>query len=242
MTLAFALRGSDGLVLGADSRVSSPYHSSDTSTKFLQVNREVGILTYGLAEVGYLSINRLVDEVNHFKNFSGESKKRIVHFTDIVTNAQRICKEEFDKFIPKIQKESPDIQPDDKSLETGFILGGYDGNETNQFKIVNLQSPSFEPDYRQAIIAAQWHISQFLEHHFYYPEMNVEQLKKLASFMLIETETISASVGGRLNLATVTLRDGFQQLNESDVQKLISENQPRFARYRRILLDNLRSG
>jgi len=70
--------------------------------------------------------------------------------------------------------------------------------------------------------------------------MDVAQLKRLAAFMLIETETVSPSVGGQLKLATVTLQGGFQQLNEKDVQQLITENQPRFAKYRRTLLDNLR--
>lgn len=242
MTLAFALRGSNGLVLGADSRVSGPLGTSDTSTKFLQVNREIGVLTYGLAEVGYNSINRLVDEVNNYSNFSSSTKKRIVHFTDIVNEAKRIFKEEFEKILPKIQKEVDGIQADDPRLNTGFILGGYDSNETNQFKIIHMESPAFEPEERQEIIAAQWHISQFLVLHFYYPEMDVEQLKRLAAFLLIETETISPTVGGRLNLATVTLGGGFQQLNEDDVHKLINENQLRFAKYRRVLLDNLRLG
>ena len=102
-------------------------------------------------------------------------------------------------------------------------------------------SPNFEPEERPDIIAAQWHVSQYLVNHFYYPEMDIEQLKRLAAFMLIETETVSASVGGRLKLATVTLEGGFQQLNERDVQKLVSENQPRFAKFRRVLLDNLRT-
>ncbi len=59
--------------------------------------------------------------------------------------------------------------------------------------------------------------------------------------MLIETGMVSTSVGGRLKIATVTLENGFQLLNEQDIQNIISENQPRFAKYRRILLDNLRS-
>ena len=59
MTLAFALRGSDGLVLAADSRVTSAEFTEDTSTKFLQINREIGVVTFGLAVVGFNAINRL---------------------------------------------------------------------------------------------------------------------------------------------------------------------------------------
>ena len=76
---------------------------------------------------------------------------------------------------------------------------------------------------------------------FIIPKCDVEQLKRLAVFMLIETETVSATVGGQLKLASVTLDQGFQQLNEKDIQSIIRESQPRFAKYRRILLDSLRS-
>lgn len=241
MTLAFALRGSDGLVLGADSRVSGPFGTSDTSTKFLQVNREIGVLTYGLAEVGYKAITRLIDDVNSISDFSQGANKKTVHWSTIVEKAQKIFKETFDDFMPEIQKEIKTITPEDPRLSTGFILAGYDANETNQFRIVHFQSPKFELENRSDIIAAQWHVSQYIVNHFYYPEMNVDQLKRLATFLLIETETVSPSVGGQQKIATVTLRGGFQQLNEKDVENLINENQPRFAKFRRILLDNLRS-
>lgn len=241
MTLAFALRGSNGLVLGADSRMSGPTGTADTSTKFLQVNREIGVLTYGLAEAGYTAINRLVDQVNAYSDFTGQSNQKIVHWSDIVKEAAKIFKDTFNEKFSEIKKQIEEIKINDPRLSTGFILGGYDANESNQFKIVHFSSPDFKLEERADIIAAQWHVSQYLVNHFYYPEMDISQLKRLAAFMLIETETVSPSVGGQLKLATVTLQGGFQQLNEKDIQQLISENQPRFAKYRRILLDNLRT-
>lgn len=240
MTLAFALRGSNGLVLGADSRMSGPEGTADTSTKFLQLNREIGVLTYGLAEVGYNAINRLYDEVNKSGTFTSGTNQRVVHFSEIAQIAETIFKETFAIMLSNLQKENSTITPDDPGLTTGFILGGFDANETNQFKILHWNSPNFEREERADVIAAQWHISQFLSDHFYYSEMDVEQLKRLAVFMLIETETISTSVGGQLKLATVTLESGFQRLNEKDIQDLICECQPRFANYRRILLERLR--
>lgn len=238
MTLAFALRGSNGLVLGADSRVSGQFGTSDTSTKFLQVNREIGILTYGLADVGYTAIQGLVDEVNNFGQFGKSSK--IVHFSTISEKAEQICKQLFEKKVEIIKKDKKDLDPNDGRLLTGFILAGYDANETNQFKIMNLQSPEFKPIEQKQIIAAQWHISHYLSDHFYYSEMSVEQLKKLAVFMLIETETVSPTVGGQLKIATVTLEGGFQQISEDEIQRTISENQFRFSKYRRVLMSNLR--
>jgi hypothetical protein len=57
--------------------------------------------------------------------------------------------------------------------------------------------------------------------------------------LLVETEMISPTVGGPLQIATVTLENGFQRLSEKDVQDLINGNQRRFAEFRRILLDKL---
>ena len=240
MTLAFALRGSNGLVLGADSRVSDKSRSADTFTKFMQVNREIGILTHGLAEVGYKSINSIVDQVNGYSDFSDIIPSRIIHFSKIINKTQEICKKTYDDLVPKIKENDP--KTPDEDLSAGFILAGYDANETNQFKIYHFESPEFRIEEKSGnYLAAQWHIPQFLSQHFYYPEMDVEQLKRLASFMLIETGVISSTVGGRSKIATVTLENGFQLLHDKDIQDIISENQPRFAKYRRVLLENLRS-
>lgn len=244
MTLAFALRGSNGLVMGADSRVTGPAGTADTSTKFLKVNREVGILTYGAAEIGHDTINHIVDKVNNYGHF--ENRKRTVYFSEIQEITEKVFRDTFNKKLQSLneklrEKGDSEIDSFHPTLLTGIVLGGYDANETNQFKIVHLNSSNFEVESRADIVAAQWHISQFLSDHFYYSEMDIEQLKRLAVFMLIETETVSATVGGQLKLATVTLEQGFQLLHEKDIQNIIRENQPRFAKYRRILLDNLRS-
>jgi hypothetical protein len=126
-----------------------------------------------------------------------------------------------------------------KYLGPILINNIFDLNETNQFKILLWQSPNFERQERPDILAAQWLISQYLVNHLYYFEMNVEQLKRLAVFLLVETEMISPGVGGPFQIATVTLENGFQRLSEKEVRDLINESQPKFAEFRRILLDKL---
>lgn len=237
MTLAFALRGSNGLVVAADSRVTGVEGTADTSVKFLQINREVGIVTYGLAEPGYRSITRLADEVNRSSSFGGAPERRIVYFSDIAKTAETIFKEEFMSFYDKTKKKIADLKREDPALTLGFILAGYDSNETNQFKILNWYAPEFKREERPDILAAQWPVSQYLLSVLYYPEMDVEQLKRLAVFFLVETEIVSPTVGGPLQIATVTLENGFQRLSEQELRKLIRENQFRFAEFRHTLMD-----
>jgi len=242
MTLAFALRGSDGLVLGADSRASSSEGSTDTSTKFMQINREIGIMTYGLAEVGYSAIERLVRELNKTHEFNTVKTQRIVHLTEISKLAAEIFQDVFAEWIKKTsEKLNQELYPEDPLYEVGFILGGYDANESNQFKILWWVSPDFKEEERGDIIAAQWHVSQYLSNLLYYPEMNVEQLKSLAVFLLTETELATPAVGGQFKIATVTLENGFQHLHDSEIQNINNENQPRHAKFLRILLENVRS-
>lgn len=241
MTLAFALRGSNGLVLAADSRVSlAEGNTADTSIKFLQINREVGVVTYGLAVPGYHAITKLAEEVNRTLTFGGVGsapERRMVYFSDIAKAGEKVFKAEFDDFYASLTNgvENP-IPKGDLRLQTGFILAGYDSNETNQFKILNWVSPDFKRSERIDILAGQWPVSQYLENILYYHEMDVEQLKRLAIFLLVETETVAPSVGGALQVATITLENGFQRLNEQEIRKLICENQFRFAEFRKDLL------
>lgn len=195
------------------------------------------MLTYGLAEVGYRAITELYDIVNKTTEFATPKPRRLVYFSEISTEAERIFKETYDSWIKDLQGASgASVDPADRIFTTGFILAGFDANESNQFKVMAWESPKFTRLERPDIIAAQWNVSQYLVNNFYFPEMTVETLKRLAVFLLVETGIVSPTVGGQLQIATVTLENGFQRLNEHEVQSLIEENQPRFAEFRRIML------
>ena len=88
------------------------------------------------------------------------------------------------------------------------------------------------------MIAGQWPASGYPARHFYYPQTGMEQLGRIAAFPLIETETVSDTVGGPPKIATVTLEGGLR-LRERDVRRLICENRPRLARHRRAMIGRL---
>lgn len=218
--------------------------TADTSVKFMQINREVGVVTYGLAVPGYRSITRLVEEVNRTAANRPAAtgsipERRVVYFSDILKEAQKIFLEDFQEFLKELKKTIPGIDSNDKRFLVGFVLAGYDTNESNQFKIVNAEAPEFKLDHREDVIAGQWPVSQYLTNVMYFPEMDVEHLKRFAVFLLVETETVSSAVGGPLQVATVTLENGFQRLSEQEVRNLIRENQFRFADFRHKLMSLL---
>jgi 20S proteasome alpha/beta subunit len=229
MTLAMALRAYDGLVLATDSRATGgPRQSDDTSEKFLQVNRDIGVMTYGLAVPGYTGISRLVETVK-------SKREELTYFRPIAGAAGSIFQTAFVDWQGGEKQQGRDIPPE---LVVGFILGGYD-SATNQFAISHWVSPEFREQQRPNgdLLAAQWHIARFLINKLFYPEISVQQLSELAVFLLVETAVSEPTVGGPLQLATITLGQGFQRLHEQDINEILRRSQKRFCLFRKILLE-----
>jgi 20S proteasome alpha/beta subunit len=220
MTLAIALRGSNGLVLASDSRMSGS-RSKDDSTKFLQVNRDIGVMTFGLAVPGNAGIRKLRDNVN---------SKQLAHFSQIVVEAREVFVNEYTEFTDSLTKQGVTIDPRLHTL--GFILAGFDSHETNQFKIYLYESPEFTPVERADVCAAQWHISKIMLDYLQYPQMTVEQLKELSVMMMLETSSFNEAVGGPIQIATVTYDKGFRQLHQDEVNKIVACVQPKIIKFR----------
>ncbi len=227
MTLAMALRAADGLVLVTDSRVTGKGGTADTSEKFLQVNRDIGVFTYGLAQPGYAGISQLVSEVN---------QNRWAHFSKIAKEATRIFQRAYESWLKRQKgKRFRDV--------TGFVLAGYDNLETNQFLIMHYE---IRPNPEQPLgsvamsampgdlLAARWHIARYLLNKFYYPEMTVNALAELAVFLMVETMTVEETVGGPIQMATITQTAGFQRVHYQDIVRMLQSQQKRFAHFNQI--------
>lgn len=219
MTLAMALRAIDGLVLATDSRITGRGGTADVSEKFLQVNRDIGVLTYGLAQPGYEGISQLVSEVN---------RNQWAHFSKIAEEAARIFQNSYASWLER-QKEKRFYGV------VGFILAGYDNLETNQFRIMHYEiTPDLQEPFRKRaisgdLLAAQWHIARYLLTKFYYPEITVNELAELAVFLIAETMIVEETVGGPIQMATITQTVGFQRVHQQDIIRMLQSHQKRFA-------------
>lgn len=232
MSLALAIRGADGLVLASDSRVSSPEGREDTSEKFVQVNRDTGVMTYGAAVPGFNGISSLARQVR-------ADQEHYSTFDAIADLAQTTFQQAYQEFIDGVElPEGVELDQVRSQLAVGFVLGGYD-HVKNNFQVVRYNSGEglqrTEVRQKRTFAAAQWHIAEFLFNHVYYPEMAVEQLVDFAVMILLETQTTEDSVGGPIQLAMVTLEQGYQRLHEQDIRPIIRRNQPRIARLRQVL-------
>lgn len=226
MTLALALRASDGLVLASDSRMSGGVGHADISEKFLQVNRDVGVMTYGLADPGNAGVRRLVDEVK-------AAPAAFTTMREIVTRAQSIFVEEFNSFLDQHRGPDGKIVPELEGQEVGFIIGGFDGNDTGSFAIYQFDSVGgFAPLEMDEVIAAQWPVASMIVPLLAYPGMSVEAALDLAVIAMLVTSSVEPTVGGPTHLATATLSEGFSLLNERETHQRIERNQHRFSKIR----------
>ena len=84
---------------------------------------------------GYKGMTRLVNEVNP------PNLRRLTYFREIAQLAESIFRVEFDEFLNGLAPEEPEAVR--SSLAVGFILGGYDSNETSQFRVLHWSSHHF---------------------------------------------------------------------------------------------------
>jgi len=64
----------------------------------------------------------------------------------------------------------------------------------------------------------------------HYKEMTIDELSELAVYILGQTMAIEDTVGGAMQLATVTITEGFQRIYEKEVLGIIHKNQYRTRR------------
>jgi 20S proteasome alpha/beta subunit len=229
MTLAMAITALDGLVLATDTRKTGRAGAVDDSDKLMPVNRDIGVLTYGLAEPGRAGMTQLIAEVE---------RKRWAHFSLIAKEATRIFQESYDAWGGE-QEPRPKHMPGG----LGFILGGYDHLESSSFRIVHyvLEYSAEQPlgvftsqPRGSQVLAGRWHVAQYFLRKMHYPEMTVREVAELSAFMLAETMVVEPTVGGTMELALVTREKGFENLHAEEVAEVLRAAQPRFAALTRI--------
>jgi len=216
LSLTIALMGTDGLVLAADSRTTEGYTLAgprirDDSVKFIQLNENWGVLTYGLSDIGQAGITALRGEtLKHPDNLS---------LASVLEESTQI----FSRVSSDWSRSNSEIGRRDKDV--GFVIGGYDRKERG-FRVFNFQSPDFlaKKLNGRCLLGGQWHIAKFLVRKFFTEEATADSLKALAVFLLDATMTVEKTVGGAIRLATVTESKGFQWLQEEEIRRILESN------------------
>ncbi len=228
MTLLVALKGSDGMVLAADSRgtFGDPRGitaQNDTMIKANVISGHTGVLIAGSGEVGGL----LVQEFKEI--YSGGVDHPTVVMEALRNHARGRYQEWFPSLLPVppmalVQAGQIAARPD-----LVFIIGGMDPASGNT-SIYQLGSGTdFSPmlhNYGFAVAGvAQYAL--YLLNRLYQPDRSIEELIALAVYVITETASQDGKVGGPVNVIKITSQDGCVELNTAAVQAVLDANEVR---------------
>ena len=218
MSLTVALKAVDGLVLAADSRVTEGYtlegpKTQDNSVKFIQLNDDWGVQTYGNSDIGHAGISTLKEETS-------TNIPRHPSLSSLLDKSGQVFRRESLRW----SGDHPEIHRNDKDV--GFVLAGHD-REGGELKVFKFQSPDFTPESVQqgCLLAGQWHIARYFVRRLYRKEISIEKSKELAVLLLRATMTVEKTVGGAIRLAVVTPTTGFRWASEDEIGMLMKESE-----------------
>ncbi|RJQ51137.1 MAG: hypothetical protein C4526_10775 [Nitrospiraceae bacterium] len=204
--------------MAADSRVTEGYtlegpKTRDDSVKFIQLDRDFGVMTHGIYDIGGRGINALKERVD------GQGR-RIPGPAEFVSHARDILRDVDNEWSGR----NPDVVRRDK--DTGFIIGGFDRRETS-FSVYSLESPEFVPKTVNGnlFMAGQWHIAKFLAARLNNMRTDVNVMKGLAAILIMATAEVDKTVGGPVRIASITGPKGFQWADDDEMKKLLDFNE-----------------
>jgi 20S proteasome alpha/beta subunit len=235
VTLLVALRGSDGLVLAADSRGTfgdprSVTAQNDAMKKAHVLSRRVALLQAGAGEVGALIVQEVAPQLSND--------------ADVNTALQVLrdhVRRRYGEWFPSVaavpaptlaQTGQVPTRPDLIYLVAGFEPDTDVPGETKIFQIMSAND--FSPmlhDYGFAVAGvAQYAL--YLLNRFFEPKRSVAELLPLAVYAITETASQDGKVGGPVNVITIRAEQGCEALTPAAVELIVSENSERSAALR----------
>jgi len=212
MTLVVCFQGKDGFVLAADSRgtIGDPRGLTairDTHVKLFQLSKYVGIVSYGAAELAA----QLIEEIRK------QLDPGDIYIDLILNKTREVLRGRYQDWFK--------VFPIGERPGVGFILGGY--NEDKTMKTYYLSSGvDFAP--QLATNVAMGGIPQYatyLVHRLFNPEMCRKHLIPLAVYVISETATQDPKVGGPIRVAEISMENGYIELEQSEIQKVMAHNE-----------------
>ena len=229
MTLLIALKGSDGMVLAADSRGTfgdprGVTAQNDAQQKAHILSPHVAVLVAGAGEVGALVIDLVKQEV------TAKVADGVSPVLNILRDTVRTQYDQWFKSIPAIQPIQL-IQTGQVAVrpDLAFIVGGYEPDGTP--RIFGLGSLfDFSPMLHNYGFAVQGvaQYALYLLNRLYESDRTVEELSPLAIYVITETASQDGKVGGPVNVITIKPgAEGCQPVPPDKVNEIQKANESR---------------
>ena len=205
MTLLVTLKGTDGLVLAADSRgtFGDPRGltaQNDSQQKAHVLSPHVAVLAAGSGEIGAMVIDTVRREAAA-RNLDGAT-----NVLELLRQTARTSYQDWFPSVPAMQP-LPLVQAGQVASrpDLAFILGGYDSDGTPRlFSLIS--NFDFNPMLHEYGFAVQGvaPYALYLLNRLYEPGRTVEELTALAIYVITETASQDGKVGGPVNVITIT--------------------------------------
>jgi 20S proteasome alpha/beta subunit len=212
MTLAVAIKASDGIIIAADSRgtIGDPRGLTavnDTQQKLFQFGT-CAVAISGAAEMTLSLLDALSSQRLSNPKDIDEAVASFTHAANIYDSWLTAVKEEHRPFI-------------------AVLLAGYRSAAPTIPMIYLLTSntrfaPQLSGAYPMMVGVPQYAI--YLSHRYYDPGINMDSAAALAEYLITETASQDPKVGGPVRIAKVTAA-GYRPLTDSEVAALKKRNQ-----------------
>jgi len=231
MTLLVALKGSDGMVLAADSRgtFGDPRQvtaQNDSIRKAFIVAEHVAVLQAGSAELGAVIVKEAKGKLAQNAGADG-----VATVLQTLRETATVRYNEWFPSVPQVAMPTPQgvmiSRPD-----LVFIVGGYDVDAAGSYsQSVIYQLPSglgFAPmlhDYGFAVAGVPTY-ALYLLNRLYEADRKVDELVPLAVYTISETASQDGKVGGPVRVIRITPA-GSEELGGEQVEAVMQANHGR---------------
>ncbi len=232
MSISVAIIGIDGIVLAADSRVTSKsanaemvlYHNAGKKLSLRKISNELKI---GIASV---NDNKGFDEWlldDYFNSQYKAVKDKISNFSDFVLSFSGFIKHMVELYV----KDMPDKFVTREGFNLGYTIVGYKSQNDPQIHFLQ-SSHSFSPDIkRDYYIAGIPSIGDYWMMKMWRqlfgdkidkptPKIKVEILKKIAVMLISETSKLNNSVGGKISMVVLNSDGTAYRVNQQELKSI----------------------
>lgn len=225
MSLAIALQTKEGIVIASDSRGTfgdprGVTGANDTIQKVYGLTKYTAMAIAGANEIGATLLDSLIPATQE-RNLEG--------IDAILESTRQLFIEKYNEWFPNLPDIPPPQAPHLQRPGLVAILAGYrmvDNKPTQPMLYTLISQLRFVPslsNYGFAVIGVPQY-TIYLLNRLYSKDMSLRSATELAAYCISETATQDGKVGGAIQIAEITAKNGFRAYTKEDVISIMEEN------------------
>lgn len=239
MSLAIAIQTNEGIAIASDSRgtFGDPRGitgANDTIQKVYGLTKYTAMAIAGANEIGATLLDLLIPAIQ---------ERGLEGIDDILQATRQLFRDKYDEWFPGLPAMPSPQAPHLQRPGLVVILAGYrmaNGKPTQLMLFTLISQLGFVPslsNYGFAIIGVPQY-AIYLLNRLYSKDMPLRSAVELAAYCISETATQDGKVGGAIQIAEITPRNGFKKYAEEEVENITEENKKQSQSLRGLFFKN----